>query len=305
MNTTHNMSSQESEGIFERSLSFSKSNMLRSKLVRTMLDSTQFGSPSYSLPSHHSTEDFVAPVLDTTTEIITNPELDPRNVNIVCSREESEDLDAACATEDEEIALSRPPTAGSRTKPLDKLRPRLTPRSLICNSLMLLMGPPRRDSLPISTGTGVSTSAGLSATVSASETASPPRLQRWHSGYNLGYNSGLQGSAGSMDGSRTINFYLFADVLETEKEPDALDHDMESPTTTSPPRFKRFSFSEPLHHEIQQLSPQGTFSIGENTVETGNQSNAATIDSHASGGEEPIPEGFMSMTTKDNISKLT
>lgn len=96
--------SPQNEGIFERSLSISMLSLppqSRHKLART-LSNCSLASNGYAIPTHHNTEDFVAPVLDTATEILYNPKSDLNNVNIVCCYEndEEEECDGSCTEKD-------------------------------------------------------------------------------------------------------------------------------------------------------------------------------------------------------------
>lgn len=79
------------------------------------------------IPTYYSTEDFVAPVLDTTTEILTDPEINYSEVTVVSC----ECDDSACRSKhnrSKDSKASQPPGAINRN--------RSRSRSFICNSLM-------------------------------------------------------------------------------------------------------------------------------------------------------------------------
>lgn len=79
------------------------------------------------IPTYYSTEDFVAPVLDTTAEILTDPGINYSEVTIVSC----ECDDSACRSKhnrSKDGKASKPPGALNRS--------RSRSRSFICNSLM-------------------------------------------------------------------------------------------------------------------------------------------------------------------------
>lgn len=79
------------------------------------------------IPAYYSTEDFVAPVLDTTTEILTDPDIDYSEVTIVSC----ECDDSACRSKHKTLKDSKNPR-----RPGALNRSRSKSRSFICNSLM-------------------------------------------------------------------------------------------------------------------------------------------------------------------------
>ncbi|SGZ57389.1 CIC11C00000005854 [Sungouiella intermedia] len=129
---------KDPESIFERSLSTSPFKSLppsrRNSRVglrpngRSMSVVSNGSVCSLNLiPAHYSTEDFVAPVLDTTTEILTDPGIDYSEVTIVSC----ECDDSTCRSRH-----SRHKDSKASLRPGVLNRSRSKSRSFICNSLM-------------------------------------------------------------------------------------------------------------------------------------------------------------------------
>lgn len=118
------------DNIFERSLSTSPFQSLTSSrrnsragmvpIRRSMSVASNCSNSSCPMP--YNTEDYIAPVLDSTTEILTNPEIDLHNVNIVyCDCGET---------------LCRSPTLTKSKCLKNRPKPRSRSRLFICNSLL-------------------------------------------------------------------------------------------------------------------------------------------------------------------------
>lgn len=129
------------ENIFERSLSTSpfqsfntsrRNSKVANSIRRTgrSMSVTSTGSVcSLNLiPAHYSTEDFVAPVLDTTAEILTDPRIDYDDITVVSC----ECDDSACRSK--HLPKGKGQKSSQRPRPI--LRSRSKSRSFICTSLM-------------------------------------------------------------------------------------------------------------------------------------------------------------------------
>lgn len=85
---------------------------------------------------HHSTEDFIPPVLDLTAEILTDPLIDLDSINVVCCDCEGSTCQKPTRTETQ---------SRQRNKSVSSCRPRLRSHSrsgsFICNSLMSALPP--------------------------------------------------------------------------------------------------------------------------------------------------------------------
>lgn len=127
---------------------------------------------------HHSTEDFIPPVLDLTAEILTDPLIDLDSVNVVCCDCESAPCQAPSKHEQDlkKCKLKN----GNLSRP--RLRSQSRSRSFICTSLMSALPPQpsEEDELP----------------------QDPPDIENIEPG----------------EENKTINFYSFNDVLNGEKE---------------------------------------------------------------------------------------
>ncbi|CAH2351267.1 hypothetical protein CLIB1423_03S02410 [[Candida] railenensis] len=279
--------SSSNEGIFERSLSFSMSSLpptSRQKLARTLSNCSQQSSGGYTIPVHHNTEDFVAPVLDTTTEILTNPALDLNDVNIVCCCEEEDDEQATDRDSNDE-ASSQPNNHSkssltahgqhphNHTHP-KKPRSRSRSRSSISKSLMSSMSPTGTSSQSQLASKSHHSSVGNIGPVSPSVHSSKSNvsLHQFHQQH--------QDMSNSPD-RKTIKFYSFADMLDNEKQEEQPFSD-EDASMGSPPEFRGFSFSEPapvdddIHHKRTNSSHSPPVSV----------------------------DGFQTISMRDYISKL-
>lgn len=275
------------EGIFERSLSLSMLSLpptSRQKLARTLSNCSQQSSGGYTIPIHHNTEDYIAPVLDTTTEILTNPSLDLSDVNIVCCCEEEGDENATDRDSADEsqpnnhlklLLTPHAPAPHNHAHP-KKQRSRSRSRSSICKSLMSSMSPTHTSSQLQLASRLHHNSVGNIGPVSPSVHLSKSNvsLQQFHQQH--------QDLASSSPDRKTIKFYSFADMLDNEKqEEQPFDDDEES--VGSPPEFRGFSFSEPAHVDDDVHHKR-------------------TNSSHS----PPVSaDGFQTISVRDYISKLT
>lgn len=81
---------QRRDSIFERGISQPPFQLLppTRRSSRVLMSLPRASLPMCTkMPSHHSAEDFIAPCLDSTTEILTNPNIDMDKVNIVYGEE--------------------------------------------------------------------------------------------------------------------------------------------------------------------------------------------------------------------------
>lgn len=103
------------------------------------------------LPSHHNTEDLIPPILDSTTEILTNPKIDFNNVQLICCCDDDD-----TSTDDDEIDnfekyVDAKSNLDSSTAPpchCSTSRSRSRSRSIISNSLLNSIGSPAQPNYP-------------------------------------------------------------------------------------------------------------------------------------------------------------
>ncbi|CAK7897322.1 hypothetical protein CAAN1_03S07602 [[Candida] anglica] len=334
MNRTKSFSSPpDSEGIFERSLSTSMSSLppqSRHKLARTMSNCSQHSASSYAVPTHHSTEDFIAPVLDSTTEILSNPSLDFSNVNIVCCCEDTDrdsmDEDAVSSTSGVQslsapVPGAPPLTSSSGVDEGDnttgpcghpkyrKSRSRSRSRSIICNSLMSSMSsPPTSQSVSTAHPHSHSHSHPHSHPHSSATGAgprSPPSGPKSPSVRSNLSNASLSshfhhGSPSLAPDAKTINFYSYADMLDKEKDSETgfSGDDLDSePSSARPhhhhhhsPTFKGFSFAG---------------AAGSHEVHSSAPPAVGTFSSSPPPPQTTSVDGFTTLSMKEYISKLT
>lgn len=204
-----------SADIFERSLSPPANALLSfppslpssrrgSKMAnRRSYSVASVSSSGSAIPSHHNTEDFVAPVLDTTTELLADPKTDFSKVQIVCCDFEDEE---GSETEKNEPGLpikgpqsshcSHHSLAHAGAAPVrPKSRSRSRSKSIISMSLMnsILGAPSVAPSSPTMTSSRTNKSAAsLPAPGEYSDQPDPAS-------------------------SHTINFYSYADMVNQEQ----------------------------------------------------------------------------------------
>lgn len=282
------MSSPPSEGIFERSLSCSMLSLppsSRQKLARTLSNCSQHSNCSYAIPDHHSTEDYVAPVLDTTTEILTNPHVDLNKVNIVCCCEEEEDgdyptdqdsdsqMEFAASNMHEHLKLSltvnqTPHSHHNSNSSSSKPRPRSRSRSRLSISKSLLNS------------------------MSPTNPRPPPHFNsHTHNSHLLSGRSSVS-LASHNPNCPTINFYSFADMLDNERgaegmiPPDDQGEEDADDACQLPPQFRGFSFSKPAP------------AAGQAPLEAASRSNTTLLSSQLSA------DGFTTISMKDYIAKI-
>lgn len=162
-------------------------HLARSRSMSTVSASSQMSQTPYAIPMHHNTEDFIAPVLDTTTEVLSDPSIDMNDVEIVCPCDTDEDLDHDCAA-------VRPPVLRSRS--------RSRSRSIISMSLRQCINGANSTSVHSGSGSVSPTMTHVKLSLSIANR-----------------NSSLQSLVDKGDASpskTTINFYSFADMVNAE-----------------------------------------------------------------------------------------
>lgn len=151
------------------------------------------------IPSHHNIEDYIAPILDSTTEIVADPRVDMKDVELVCCESE-DDYDNDVNETDGRFATTSyfdTPEKGHNLP----LRSRLRSRSVIGASLLHSLN---TEQLPASQNHASSTS--------------PPRLSKSSRSSTSLYTrpSCCVTHSDLKPKSKTINFYCFADVCNKE-----------------------------------------------------------------------------------------
>ncbi|KAF3986523.1 hypothetical protein FT663_03786 [Candidozyma haemuli var. vulneris] len=129
-------------GIFERSLStssFGTSTRRNSRVSAPASFNVRSASvisneTQKSFAVHHNTEDFIPPVLDHTTEILTDPSIDFNEVSVVCCECEGEN------NKPKDRCKRLNSHKGRFTAQQPQIRSRSRSRSFICNSLMSALG---------------------------------------------------------------------------------------------------------------------------------------------------------------------
>lgn len=164
---------------------------------------------------HHNTEDFVAPCLDTTTEVLSDPSIDMNDVEIVCPCED-DDLDHECAP-------VRPPVSRSRSRS----------RSIISTSLRHCINGSNHTAASQSGWGSTSGSVSGSLSGSVSPTMSHVKLGLSIANRTSSFQS-LTDKGEIAPSKATINFYSFADMVNAENHtaatllgPSALDETLQ------------------------------------------------------------------------------
>lgn len=198
---------------------------LRTLSIASNSSSVSNYTPSaYSVPSHHSMEDYIAPVLDSTAEILTDPTLNYDDVQIVCccdeDDEEGEETLNETKRQDENPFIRRqslPNIYKSRSN--SKSRSRSRSRSIFGTTLL--------NSINVPCTSPSSPTAGLSrSSKSTTSLYSRPALSPSHSHHHIFHNntdqlisSKLQShyKQPSQTPTKVIDFYSFADVCLNEQ----------------------------------------------------------------------------------------
>ncbi|RLV82968.1 hypothetical protein JA9_003130 [Meyerozyma sp. JA9] len=177
--------SGQSQPPLKHSVAHSVPHSARSRSMSTVSASSQMSGTPYAIPMHHNTEDFVAPVLDTTTEVLSDPSIDMNDVEIVCPCDTDDDSEHDCAA-------VRPPVSRSRSRS----------RSIISMSL--------RQCISGANSTSVHSGSGSVSPTMAHVKSNSSLANR---------SSSLQSMVdkGDLSPSKTtINFYSFADMVNAE-----------------------------------------------------------------------------------------
>lgn len=254
---------------------------------------------AYSIPSHHSIEDYIAPVLDLTAEILTDPALDYKNVQIVCCCDEDDDEEA------EEPVDSNP---FNRRKSLPNIyksrsnsRTRSRSRSIIGNSLLhSFSASPTSPSSP----TGLSRSSKSTTSLYSRAPSSPTPAHPHHLFHSATtdhplISSKLQAHYGQHPHSptKTIDFYSFADICNSEQ------------LSSSPPRNHSSiddKLSDDDSHIISKLNDYSINNESTYSQPTHLDTKAdKQLSSNSSSTSLASPAGFTSMSMKDYMSNLS
>lgn len=250
----------------------------RSRSLSVVSASSQASQTPYAIPVHHNTEDFIAPVLDTTTEVLSDPSIDINDIEIVCPCDTDDDEDHEC----------------TNVRPL-MLRSRSRSRSIISSSLRQC----------INGNGGANGTLAQSGSGSVSPTMSHVRLSLLIANRNTSFAS-LGDRADLSPSKTTINFYSFADMVNTENHlanlligPSAYDDTLQEEA----PLYEAANEDEPLgESKSQSIEKFYGFKLGSppNKFHRTRSHGSNTL------GIEPndLRLGFQSMSMKEYISSV-